>query len=76
MGSARSVREIDAALRKKGFQRDDDGDHVRYYFVGFPRIKTMMSHGDMGATIGAELIARMSRQLCLTKKQGSTPVSD
>jgi len=67
MGSARSVREIDAALRKKGFQRDDDGDHVRYYLVGLPRIKTMVSHGAMSATLGAELIARMARQLGCVK---------
>ena len=69
MGNVRSVRKIDAALRKKGFQRDDDGDHVRYYFVGLPRIKTMISHGAMSTTLGAELISRMARQLHLTKKQ-------
>ena len=42
-------------------------DHVRYYLVGLPRIKTMVSHGAMSATLGAELIARMARQLGCVK---------
>ena len=69
MGDVRPKRDIDAALRKKGFQRDEDADHIKYHLVGFPRIRTMMSHGSMSTTIGADLISRMSRQLHLTKKQ-------
>ena len=32
MGNARTGRDIDAALRKKGFRRDLDGKHIWYYF--------------------------------------------
>ena len=69
MDRVRKGRDIDAALCKKGFRRDTDGKHVQYFFVGFSEIRTMMSHGDMGATIGANLIAQMARQLRLTKAQ-------
>ena len=73
MGNVRSGRDIDAALRKKGFTRDSDGDHLRYFFTmpdkGKMRIMTLMSHGTFGETIGAPLISQMARQLRLTKKQ-------
>jgi len=69
MGNVRSKRDIDAALRKKGFLRDDDGTHIQYRFACLPRIRTMMSHGAMSATLSAKLIGDMSRQLHLTKKQ-------
>ena len=68
MSNVRSKRDIDAALRKKGFQRSEDGDHIRYSLIGLPRTRTMMSHGAMSDTIGAQLISRMARQLLLTKK--------
>ena len=67
MSSVRTGREIDGALRKKGFQRELDGKHIRYFFN--ERIFTHISHGMMGESIGAPLIAQMARQLHLSKKQ-------
>jgi hypothetical protein len=67
MSSVRKGRNIDAALSKKGFQRETDGDHIRYVLTGTD-VKTKISHGAMGDTIGANLISRMARQLHLTKK--------
>ena len=67
MGSSRTGREIDTALRKKGFRREIDGKHIRYFFNA--RIFTHISHGAMGTAISSLLIALMSRQLCLTKTQ-------
>ena len=69
MGSNRKGRDIDAALCKKGFSRKKSGDHFRYAFAGTPYIRTMMSHGVLGDSIGADLISRMSRQLHLSKEQ-------
>ena len=69
MGSARSRKDIDAALRKKGFRREMDGKHVRYFLTSGEQVRTMMSHGDSGTSIGVPLISAMSRQLHLTKQQ-------
>ena len=68
-----SGKEIDSALCRKGFRRDDGHDHV-FYFLSFANrrdtgIKTKISHGMMGQTIGAGLISLMARQLHLTKSQ-------
>ena len=73
MGNVRSGRDIDAALRKKGFTRKNDGKHLRYSFI-LPEgsksgITTLISHGAFSETIGAPLISQMARQLRLTKKQ-------
>ena len=68
MGSTRRGRDIDAALRKKGFHRSVSGDHIFYHF-GDTDIRTKMSHGMMGHSLSADLISRMARQLRLTKKQ-------
>ena len=73
MGNVRSGRDIDAALCKKGFTCDSDGDHLRYFFTmpdkSKMRIMTLISHGAFSETIGAPLISQMARQLRLTKKQ-------
>ena len=69
MGRVRKGREIDSALCKKGFRRETDGKHVLYFLVDSAGIRTMISHGDMGETIGDNLISRMSRQIRLTKTQ-------
>lgn len=73
MGRVRSGREVDAALRKKGFQRDSEGKHIRYYLVNpdgrEAGIRTMMSHGIMGGTLSSKLVSDMARQLHLTKAQ-------
>ena len=68
MGSTRKGRDIDAALRKKGFRRNPTGDHVFYYF-GHTFIFTKISHGTMGCSLSADLLSRMARQLHLTKTQ-------
>jgi len=68
MSSVRKGRVIDAALCKKGFQRETDGDHIRYVFLDSD-VKTKISHGAMGDTIGANLISRMARQLHLSTSQ-------
>ena len=34
-----------------------------------PYVRTMLSHGVLGDSIGADLISRMSRQLHLSKEQ-------
>lgn len=73
MGKTYSGREIDSALRKKGFLQERDGDHVHYYFVSSDgeksTIKTKMSHGMSGSSLGPSLVSRMARQLFLTKDQ-------
>ena len=68
MSSTRKGRDIDAALRSKGFSRDVSGDHY-YYRFGDTRVRTKISHGMMGSSLGAKLIGDMARQLHLTKKQ-------
>ena len=68
MGRVRKGRDIDAALCKKGFRLETDGDHVCYFLRG-SNVKTKVSHGAMGDTIGTNLISRMARQLHLTKQQ-------
>jgi len=72
MSSTRSGRTIDTALRKKGFVRSVDSDHVVYRIfsaVGELLARTKVSHGMMGSTLSANLISVMARQLHLTKNQ-------
>ena len=66
MGRVRKGRDIDVALRKKGFRREIDGDHFCYFLTG-SKVKTKMNHGMMGHTIGPELLGLMARQLHLIK---------
>ncbi len=68
MGRVRKGKDIDAALVKKGFRREIDGDHIWYVLTG-TKIKTKLSHGMKGQTIGPELLGLMARQLRLTKSQ-------
>jgi hypothetical protein len=69
MRSVRLGREIDTALRKKGFLRELAGKHIHYYLIDHSEIVTHMSHGMMGSTINVDLIGKMARQLRLTKTQ-------
>jgi hypothetical protein len=62
MSKVRKGRNIDSALCKKGFSRDEDGDHICYVLHG-SSIRTKISHGMMGQDIGRELLAVMARQL-------------
>jgi len=68
MGNIRKGRDIDSALRRKGFYCETDGDHLWYTLIGSD-VKTKTSHGMMGRDIGPELLGLMARQLHLTKKQ-------
>ena len=73
MSNVRSARDIDKALRKKGFRREMDGKHIHYFFPGAnggkSGIFTSISHGMGSTTIGDTLLGLMTRQLHLTKKQ-------
>jgi hypothetical protein len=66
----RDRKEIDAALQRKGFERDD-GDHHYYIYhnlAGRKTIrKTKMSMGSAHKTIGDPLLGQMARQLGVTK---------
>lgn len=68
MSRVRKGRDIDAALCKKGFSRETDGDHVCYALVG-TNVRTKISHGMKGHDIGPELLGVMARQLHLTARQ-------
>ena len=73
MGNVRSGRDIDSALRKKGFHCETKGDHFYYHYFSLAgertSIKTKISHGIGGGTIGAPLISVMSQQIHLSKQQ-------
>ncbi len=69
MGNVRSARVIDVALCKKGFRRELDGKHIRYFFKGNPNIRTMISHGMANTALSADMISKMAKQLKLTTKQ-------
>ncbi|MGL6227294.1 MAG: hypothetical protein ACRC10_11805 [Thermoguttaceae bacterium] len=73
MSDVRSGKEIDSALRRKGFRREVNGKHIMYHFLDSEQkdsgIRTMMSHGMGGSTLSTKLICEMSRQLRLTKRQ-------
>ena len=73
MGSTRKGRDVDAALRQKGFRCDRSGKHIWYYFREASGddsdVKVMISHGMGGSSLSAKLIGNMARQLHLTKKQ-------
>ncbi|WP_018408464.1 hypothetical protein [Methylocystis rosea] len=62
---------IDAALQRKGFEKDS-GDHFYYIYwnlAGKKTIrKTKMSHGSSHRTIGDPLLGQMAKQIGLTKK--------
>jgi len=73
MSNVRSAKDIDQALRKKGFRREMDGKHIHYFFSGSHGKKsgifTLTSHGMGSTAIGDPLLGLMARQLHLTKKQ-------
>lgn len=67
----RARDDIDAALVKKGFQKET-GDHFYYIYWNLEGKKTIkktkMSHGSSHKTIGDPLLGTMARQIGLTKK--------
>lgn len=66
-------RKVVSALTKKGFEKDNEGHHVylRYRFLngGKSGIRTRVSHGSKSRDLSNHLIARMSQQIKLTKKE-------
>jgi len=73
MSKTYSGRVVDAALCKKGFLKESDGDHIRYFLPNTAGtdwiVRTKISHGMKGSEIDAWLISQMARQLHLTKAQ-------
>jgi predicted RNA binding protein YcfA (HicA-like mRNA interferase family) len=73
MSNVRSAKEINSALRQKGFYAEKEGDHVRYYHLDSSGeetgIKTKISHGALGKTVSSKLISLMAKQLRLSKAQ-------
>ena len=67
---ARDRKDIDAALQRKGFMRDD-GDHHYYIYHNTDGRKTIkktkMSMGSSHKTIGDPLLGQMARQVGVTK---------
>ncbi|WP_439492304.1 hypothetical protein [Bosea sp. (in: a-proteobacteria)] len=67
----RARDDIDAALLRKGF-RKDEGDHHYYIYWNLSGKKTIkktkMSHGSSYKTIGDPLLGAMAKQVGLTKK--------
>lgn len=63
--------DIEAALLRKGFQKDN-GDHHYFIYWNLAGKKTMkktkMSHGSSYKTIGDPLLGKMAKQVGLTKK--------
>jgi predicted RNA binding protein YcfA (HicA-like mRNA interferase family) len=66
-GNTRQSREVHAALVKKGFICNQAGKHVHYIFS--KKIRTMISHSNTGKTLNSFLVAKMAKQLHLTKQQ-------
>jgi hypothetical protein len=71
MSKVYSGKVVEAALCKKGFLKESDGDHIRYFLPNEAGtdwiVRTKMSHGMKGSMIDAWLLSQMSRQLHLTK---------
>lgn len=61
----RDRRRVDAALVKKGFERNEDGHHVSFAYVTFDNrrteIRTRVSHG-RDRDISDDLLAKMAKQ--------------
>ena len=65
--------EIINNLKRKGFNKDEDGDHIflRYQNTSGKKtpIFTKLSHGSNYREIGLNLIGKMARQCRLSVKQ-------
>lgn len=71
------TREIETALKKKGFEEIKWGNHKHYYFLdqsgNQTRIKTKTSHGNI--EYGGTVLSLMKKQLRLNTKQFDELVS-
>jgi hypothetical protein len=69
----RKARQVLSGLKAKGFREDRDGHHVflTYETVRGRRseIRTRLSHQSGGGDIGDPLLAAMSRQVGLNRRQ-------
>lgn len=71
---ARDKRSIEAGLMAKGFSKDSGRDHNYFYYHRLvdgtkTGVLTKTSHGRKGTVLSDGLIAQMSRQCCLSRKQ-------
>lgn len=68
----RDRKDIDAALKRKGFQHYD-GDHHYYLYINLAGRKTLkktrISHGSSHKSISDSLLGQMARQVGLSKAQ-------
>lgn len=66
----RDRRRVDAALVKKGFERNEDGHHVSFAYVTYDNrrteIRTRISHGP-DRDISDDLLAKMAKQCKLSR---------
>jgi predicted RNA binding protein YcfA (HicA-like mRNA interferase family) len=69
--ATRKKNEVESVLERKGFVRFDKGDHRFFHFFvdGQKVVRTKTSHGKKTTDLGDNLIASMSKQCRLTKKQ-------
>ncbi len=67
----RKHREIRSSLESKGFEIEEDRKHLFFVYVDkegkTTTARTMMSHGSSGDDIGDNLLARMARQVLLSR---------
>ena len=70
--TTRDRKDIESALVKKGFDKDDTHHHCFIYktIAGqITDIRTRTSHGSGHKTIGDPLLGQMAKQVRLTKSQ-------
>jgi len=67
------LSDVEAALRRKGFQSEKPkGDHTYYRLyteAGKTQVTTKVSHGAKSEDLRDELVSRMSKQLFLSKAE-------
>ena len=69
--STRDRKDIEGALERKGFERDETHHHIFVYRAKDGKktpIRTRTSHGSSHKTLGDPLLAQMAKQVQLTKK--------
>lgn len=72
----RAKRDVEAALKKKGFQQDDGDHHWFFYWTSDGKkttVRTKTSHGST-KDLGDGLSKEMARQVRVSKVQFLEPV--
>jgi len=62
--------EIETSLQNKGFQRDEERDHIFYYFFykgKKTKVRTKISRGSKYKDYGTDLLKMMKRDLYLDR---------